>query len=108
MHTEHEITEAEREQMRASMLGVIFPNTPYTAFEKAAFERAVDFQILHNKTHSDNEMPAGARSVRIGHYTIEMQENWNGGDSLTRQTLCSAAYGILLTAGLLYKGVERV
>lgn len=108
MHPDHEITEAEREEMRARMLAAIFPNTPRTDAQQDAFDKAVDFQIRHEKGRTSDELPAGARSVRIGHYSIEMQENWNGGDILCRQSLCGAAYGVLLYAGLLYKGVERV
>ena len=49
----------------------------------------------------------GAKSVRIGHYSVEMADS-GAGDLLTPRRLCGAAYGVLLYAGLLYKGVERV
>ena len=95
----------QREEMRARMLGAIFPNTPRTLAEQAAFDKAVDFQILHEMDQA-TDVPKGAKSVRIGHYSVEMANN-GAGDVLTSRQLCGAAYGVLLYAGLLYKGVER-
>ena len=109
MHQKVEITDDQREEMRARMLGAIFPNFPKTDAEHAAFERAVEYQIRHEAGQAQQtEIPAGARSVRIGHFSVEMQQGWDGGDRLTSRSLCGAAYGTLLYAGLLYKGVERI
>jgi hypothetical protein len=102
---EREITEMQREEMRARILGAIFPNTPRTLAEQAAFEQAVNFQILHEMDQA-TDLPKGAKSVRIGHYSVEMADS-GAGDLLTPRRLCGAAYGVLLYAGLLYKGVER-
>ena len=103
---EREITEMQREEMRARMLGAIFPNTPLTPAEQAAFDKAVDFQILHEMDQA-TDLPKGAKSVRIGHYSVEMADS-GAGDLLTPRRRCGAAYGVLLYAGLLYKGVERI
>ena len=73
--------------------------------EQAAFDKAVDFQILHEMDQA-TDLPKGAKSVRIGHYSVEMADS-GAGDLLTPRRLCGAAYGVLLYAGLLYKGVER-
>ena len=35
--------------MRAKMSGFIFPNVPISDFERAAFERAVNSQIEHER-----------------------------------------------------------
>ena len=35
--------------MRAKMSGFIFPNVPISDFERAAFERAVNYQIEHER-----------------------------------------------------------
>ena len=106
MHEKREITEAQREEMRARMLGAIFPNSPRTCAEQEAFDRAVDFQILH-EMDQETDIPKGAKSFRIGHYSVEMADN-GAGDELSPRRLCGAAYGVLLYAGLLYRGVERI
>ncbi|MBQ9010293.1 MAG: hypothetical protein IJ088_13345 [Clostridia bacterium] len=106
MHERGTITEEQREEMRARMLGAIFPNVPRTEAEQAAFDRAVDYQIWHDQ-EQQTDLPRGAKSVRIGHYSVEMRDDAEG-DRLTARRLCGAAYGALLYAGLLYKGVERI
>ena len=106
-----DISDFERQYTRDKLLQFIFPNTPVTAEEKAAFERAVLYQIAHDRemAEASSEVPTGATSFTIGHFSVELDKNaTSGSDQMTKWTVCSAAYGVLLYAGLLYKGVERV
>ena len=43
------IEENDLINMRAKMSGFIFPNVPISDFERAAFERAVNYQIEHER-----------------------------------------------------------
>ena len=49
-------------------------------------------------------LPQGMSVVKVGVLNLKSPER-NG--PLNRRTMCPAAYGLLLNAGLLYKGVER-
>lgn len=104
-----EPTEEEREMMIPRMKAFIFPNKPRTLEEKAAFANAVRFQINHDKTVAEKtngaELPDGAKSFTIGSFHMEFEDG-TFDSRLTRKTICPSAYGILLLAGLLYRGVE--
>ena len=103
-------TKDELISMRARMNAFIFPNVPVTEPEKRAFEHAVKLQIEHErrqlKALHGNEMPDGVTQFTIGHFTMAFEQGAIS-SKLTRKTICDAAYGELLTAGLLYRGVER-
>lgn len=110
IHTDcAEPTKCEMEQMIPRMQAFIFPNTPTTAEEKAAFDKAVRFQINHEKSMNEKlsaaEIPDGMKAFTIGNFRMEFGDG--AFDSrLTRKTICPSAYGVLLTAGLLYRGIE--
>ena len=93
--------------MEPRMKAFIFPSIPRTDAEIAAFNTAVFYQIEHEKSiqASMNEIPQGVTSFHIGDFSMNF--DGNGYDArLTRKTICPTAYGILLEAGLMYKGVE--
>ena len=102
-------TEEEIAAMAPRIKAFIFPSIPRAAFEIEAFNRAVDFQIAHEKTIAkaleNQALPDGVQSFSIGNFSMSF-----GGDTfsgrLTKRTICPTAYGILLEAGLMYKGVE--
>lgn len=94
-------TREEREEMADRLLLFIFPNTPKTREERRAFEKAITYQLRHEK---DMTYPKGVSSFTIGHFTMRMEENGQT-DRLTRSTISAAAYACLLRAGLLYKGI---
>lgn len=107
-------TKGEKDAMRDRMYAYIFPNEPQTAEERAAFDKAVKYQIAHEKTIAAaqselNAMPDGVSSFSIGTFSMNF-----GSGGLTRSatlndhTICPHAYGVLLRAGLLYKGVRSV
>ncbi len=104
-----DVTVAELNAMTARMLGFIFPNTPVTDEEKYAFDSAVLLQLQHEKALKAQmgEIPDGVSSFTIGHFTMSFADGASCSSSLTRKTICDAAYGLLLRAGLLYRGVER-
>ena len=85
--------------MRAKMSGFIFPNVPISDFERAAFERAVNYQIEHERQRR------AAVGITIGHFSASFDDSAFTG-KLTRKTICDAAYSELLLAGLLYRGLE--
>ena len=95
--------------MERRMLAYIFPGTPRGAAELAAFSQAVLCQIAHEKTLAagtgGSPAPAGVESFTIGHFSMRMEPG-AANPRLTPKTLCPQAYGILLRAGLLYRGVE--
>lgn len=103
-------TEDELEMMRDKMRAFIFPNTPRTESQIAAFEKACTYQIAHEKTIAaqcgDNAIPQGTESFQIGDFSMAFDVGSMGG-ALSKKTACPAAYGVLLREGLLYKGVER-
>ena len=111
LHSEvKEVSVAELNAMTARMLGYIFPNTPVTDEEKYAFDSAVLLQIQHEKAlkASRGEIPDGVSSFSIGHFSMTFADEKSASSKLTRKTICDASYGLLLRAGLLYRGVERM
>ena len=109
MHTKaEEIPQEEREAMEARILGFIFPNSPKTAEQREAFDRAVAFQVQHERSLEEamGSLPPGMTRFSIGHFSMTFDRSPGG--RLTRESLCDAAYGVLLRSGLLYRGVERV
>ena len=108
----YDISVGELNAMNARMLAFIFPNTPVTQDEVRAFENAVLLQVQHEKAIKASgmgEIPEGVTSFQIGHFTMSFADGYSSssGARLTRKTICDGAYGLLLRAGLLYKGVER-
>lgn len=102
---EHEIA-----MMRARMDGYIFPNTAVTDAEKEALHAACLYQIEHERRQREalegERLPDGTTGFTIGHFQMAFAEGAIS-SRLTRRTICDAAHGILLRAGLLYRGVER-
>lgn len=110
MHTQAvEPTEDELKFMQARMNGYIFPNSPVTDEEKEAYKDACLFQIEHERkikeALSNQTLPDGVTAFQIGHFSMQFQAG-SFSSKLTNKTICDAAYGTLLRAGLLYRGVE--
>lgn len=103
-------SESVSEYFRDKIRGFIFPNTPRTEDEIAAFNKAVIYQYEHEATRrqqmNDNSIQQGVTSFRIGDFSMNFEDGTNDAN-LTMKTICPAAYSVLLHAGLLYKGVER-
>lgn len=104
------ISESDLELMEPRMRAFIFPNQPRTDEERAAFDKAVRFQIDHERTMIENgnaaaEIPNGTKAFTIGNFHMEFSDGLFD-SRLTRKTICPSAYGVLLTAGLLYRGIE--
>lgn len=95
--------------MKPRMRAFIFPNIPRLDYEIEAFNEAVKYQIDHEKTIADKlngqAMLAGAKSFDIGDFSMSFEDG-SFDQRLTKKTICPTAYGILLEAGLMYKGVE--
>lgn len=102
-------TESEMQSMRDRMRGFILPSVVRTDQEKEAFETACLYQIEHERKLLElmggQEIPRGVTDFEIGHFSMAFESGTFSG-VLTRKTICDAAYGTLLTAGLLYRGVE--
>lgn len=108
-------TDEEIEMMEDRISAYIFPNVPRTEEEKTAFNKAVLYQIAHEKTLADvlgeelSHLPDGTTSFSIGTFSMSFG---NGGYKnsavLTKESICPYAYSVLLRAGLLYKGVGVV
>ena len=105
-------TDSEVQMMSERMMAFIFPNRPRTQPEKEAFNKAVMYQIEHEKTISATlgeelaAMPDGTTSFTIGTFSMSFGANgYRNGAVLTKETVCPYAYSVLLTEGLLYKGV---
>ena len=100
-------TEDEVELMQERIRLFIFPNEAKTAEQLAAFDKAVRFQIDHEKSQSSKirNMPDGMTGFKIGDFSMTFEEGVNG-SGLTRRTICPAAYSVLLRAELLYRGLE--
>jgi len=103
-------TEEERSLMEARIQAFIFPNDPQTDEEKAAFDKAVEFQIAHEKTAMNAvgsaSVPQGTKAFKIGNFDMTFEDGTFDG-LLTKKNICPAAYGVLLRTGLLYKGAGR-
>lgn len=104
-------TEQEIEMMGHRISAYIFPNVPRTDEEHEAFDKAVLYQIEHEKTLADvlgQEMahiPDGTNSFTIGTFSMSFDGGYKNGAVLDRSSICTYAYGVLLRAGLLYRGV---
>ena len=102
-------TEAEIAAMKPRIKAFIFPSIPRMDFEIEAFDRAVEYQIAHEKTQAamleGQSIPDGVQSFSIGNFSMSFGSN-TFDNRLTKRTICPTAYGILLEAGLMYKGVE--
>ena len=99
-------TAEETRMMRARLAEVIFPNERLTDAQEVALEEAVLYQIEHERRGLSKGavLPQGMSAVKVGILNLaQPQED----GVLSRKTMCRAAYGVLLSAGLLYKGVER-
>ena len=87
----------------------IFPSVPRHAFEIEAFNKAVLYEIQHElNTQSamgDKALPEGLQSFSIGDFSASFSGDGSS-TRLTRRSICQMAYGLLLEAGLMYKGVE--
>lgn len=99
----------EIEAMEPRIRAFIFPSIPRRDFEIEAFNKAVIYQIAHEKTQAEltakQALPAGTTSFKISEFSMTFGSG--AFDSrLTKKTICATAYGVLLEAGLLYKGVE--
>ena len=103
-------TESVTLMFREKIMGFIFPNTPRSEDEITAFIRSVTLQYEHEATRlqsmNDSGIPEGVTSFRIGDFSMSFEDGTNSA-ALTMKTICPAAYGVLLRAGLLYRGVER-
>ena len=99
----------EIEAMEPRIRAFIFPSIPRQDFEIEAFNKAVIYQIAHEKTQAEltanQALPAGTTSFKISEFSMTFGDGVFD-SRLTRKTICATAYGILLEAGLLYKGVE--
>lgn len=95
--------------MEPRIKAYIFPSIPRKPYEVEAFDKAVWYQIAHEKTIAAtmNGQPImnGVRSFSIGNFSMSFDEG-SFDANLTNKTICPTARGILLEAGLLYKGVE--
>lgn len=100
-------TEEEKALMEDRMRLFIFPNVPCTDDETEAFARAVAYQIAHEKSQEEkyDNIPDGVEAFKIGDFSMNFSDGVND-SRLTRQTICQAAYSVLLRAGLLYRGLE--
>ena len=105
-------TEEEIEMMGERISAYIFPNVPRTASERIAFNKAVLYQIAHEKTLAQTlgeelaALPDGTTSFNIGTFSMSFgSDGYKNGAVLTKETICPYAYSVLLREGLLYKGV---
>lgn len=103
-------TAEEIAAMEPRIKAFIFPSIPRQGFEVDAFNLAVQYQIQHEKTISamlqGQQLPAGTTSFNIGNFSMSFGDGSAFDSRLTKKSICPTAYGILLEAGLMYKGVE--
>lgn len=102
-------TQDELDLMQPRVLAFMFPNTPTTERQISVFDKAVAFQIAHEKSLiaavGETDLPPNATGFKIGNFSMEFAEgSFNA--RLTKQTICPTVYGLLLREGLLYRGVE--
>ena len=102
-------TAEEIAAMEPRIKAFIFPSIPRLDYEVEAFERAVLYQIEHEKNIASKmngqTLPSGVKSFNIGEFSMSFEDG-SFDQQLTKKTICPTAYGILLEAGLMYKGVE--
>lgn len=96
-------------QMEPRIKAFMFPSIPRRDYEVEAFHKAVVEQIIHEKTIAEKmqqqSIPPGVKSFEIGDFSMSFEDGAFD-TRITRKTICPTAYGILLEAGLLYRGVE--
>lgn len=102
-------TAQEVDMMTDRMKLFIFPNEAKSEEEMEAFNKAVAYQIAHEKSLQTQigDIPNGVESFKIGDFSMNFEKGVNG-TGLTRKTICEAAYSVLLRAGLLYRGLPRM
>ena len=102
-----EATEEETALMQEQMRLFIFPNAAETDAEIEAFNKAVTFQIAHEKSRQEqfDQIPDGVSGFKIGDFSMNFEAGFNDA-GLNRKNICPAAYSVLLRAGLLYRGLE--
>lgn len=106
-------TDEETEMVRTALRSFILPRIPDTEAKIAAFEKAVKYQVAHEKTieaqDADSNIPDGTRSFSIGTFSMSFASStgYQNSTLLTMQTICPYAYAVLREAGLLYRGVEN-
>lgn len=102
-------TEEEIADMEPRIKAFIFPSIPVRDYEIEAFNKAVLYQINHEMAKAeamkDQTLPDGVKSFTIGSFSMSFEDG-SFDARLTKKTICPTAYGILLEAGLLYRGVE--
>lgn len=102
-------TTEEIAMMEPRIKAFIFPSIPVLDFEIEAFNKAVRYQIDHEKTIAqklnNQAIPEGVKSFSIGDFSMSFEDG-SFSSRLTKRTICPTAYGVLLEAGLMYKGVE--
>lgn len=101
-----DLTEEEVERMTEIMKLFIFPNEAETDAQQEAFDKAVEYQLIHEKSLAETlgQIPDGASSFRIGDFSMTFGDGVNS-SGLTRKTICPAAYSLLLRNGLLGRAV---
>lgn len=115
LHGMYDLPESERETdiayqaMVPRMRAFIFPTVPQSEDEIAAFTKAILYQIEHEAKQAEalngTVLPDGVSSFKIGDFSMSFADA-DSDQRLSRKTICPSAYGVLLTAGLLYRGVE--
>lgn len=94
------VGQEEMERARDKLYAKIFPNTPTTPDQRDAFERAVTYQAEADAYANDafEGLPRQVTSFHTGNFSATMEAR-------TGLEMCPEAYGILLRAGLMYKGL---
>ena len=101
-----EPTDDELDIMRDRMYAFIFPNEPRTDVEREAFDKAIKYQIAHEKTLASEFAELGVlQALPDGVSSFSIGDGLKKSVTLDKNTICPYAYGVLLRAGLLYKGV---
>lgn len=101
-------TDDETARMQERIRLFMFPNEVETEEQQEAFNQAVNWQIVHEKsaeTEAGN-IPDGVSGFRIGDFSMNFAGDGYNGSGLTKKTMCPAAYSVLLRNGLLYRGLE--
>lgn len=98
-------TETEIAAMEDRMRLYIAPNEVRTEEQQEAFDKAVRYQIAHEKSQASGNVPAGVNSFRIGDFQMAFGDGANDA-SLNERNLCPSAKYVLWNAELLYRGLE--
>ena len=115
LHAKYEIeesaydTDENFQAVARKVRAFIFPSIPRKDFEIEAFNNAVLYEIQHElnmaAASAETSLPEGLKSFKIGDFSATFEDGATSAQ-LTKKSICQMAYGILLEAGLLYKGVE--